>query len=358
MKKPPLLIVKAIKSLQNILEIVRREIAPPFVHVTEMAAGGMKSQIIYLAAKLEIADRLKERAKSVEVLAQELSCNENALYRFLRALAPFNVITEISPGVFKTTKYGRTLEKDNPKSLHYLALLTGEEFWRAPLGNLIHSINTGEASFDNVYGMGYFEYLKNNPEKFDLFSKWMENSSNINCPVIASSFPFNKYKSIVDIGGGYGALLAHILASYPNLKGTLFDLPETVQNAKAIDNSIKDRCTIIAGNFIKEVPPGSDLYIMQQIMHDWSDDVCIKILHNISAAMNPDGRILIVDTIIKSGNTFNMNKLVDLQIMATCHGGKERTKKQFLNLFRSCNLKLIKIYETASPYSILEVKKM
>lgn len=358
MRKPPLLIVKTIKFLQNLFDIIRREIAPPFIHVTEMAAGGMKSQLIYLAAKLEIADRLKDRAKNIEELAQELSCNIDALYRFLRALAPFKIITEISPGVFKTTKYGRTLQKDNPKSLHSLALLTGEEFWRAPLSNLIHSINTGEASFDNVYGMGYFEYLKNNPEKFDLFSKWMENSSNINCPVIAVSYPFYKYESIVDVGGGYGALLAHILALYPNLKGTLFDLPETVHNAKAIDDSIKDRCTIIAGNFMKEVPSGSDLYIMQQIMHDWSDDICIKILQNIKNAMNPNGRILIVDAIIKPGNSFNMSKLVDLQIMATCHGGLERTKDQFLELFRSCNLKLVNIYETASPFSILEVKKI
>lgn len=354
--KPPIIAVKLIKFLQNFLDNIRSEIAPPFVHVMEMAAGGMKSQLIFLAGKMELADRLKDGPKSVSQLAKELSCNEEALYRFLRALSPFKIITEISPGTFKTTKYGRTLEKENSKSLHNLALLTGEEFWRAPLGNLMHSINTGDASFDHVYGMPYFEYLKKNPEKFDLFSKWMANSSNINCPVIAASFPFSKYNSIVDIGGGYGALLSHILKQHTKIKGTLFDLPEIVSKAK-IDNSLSDRLSKQGGNFMKSVPAGADLYIMQQIIHDWSDEVSIEILSNCRKAMNQNGRVLIVDSIIKPGNAFHMSKLIDLQIMATCHGGKERTKKQFQHILEKSGLTLVKIHETAAVFSIIEARK-
>ncbi len=354
LKKPPLLAVKLIKFIQNFLSSLRQELAPPFVHVMEMAAGGMKSQLIYTTAKLELADRLKKGPKSVLELSEELKCNEEALYRFLRALAPFKVITEVSPQVFKTTKYGRTLEKDHPKSLYPLALLTGEDFWRAPLGNLMHSIKTGEASFDHVYKMPYFEYLKKHPEKFDLFSKWMTNSSNMNCPLIAASFPFSKYKSIVDIGGGYGALINHILKNH-NIEGTLFDLPEIVCNAK-IDDSISQRCKIIGGNFMEKVPQGADLYIMQQIIHDWDDDISLQILTNCRKAMKPNGRILVVDSVIKSGNSFEMSKLIDLQIMATCHGGKERTKKQFEEIFNKSGLKLIKVHETAAVFSILEAK--
>lgn len=357
-RRPPIIAVKIIKFIQNFLANLRQEMAPPFVHVMEMAAGGMKSQLIYLAAKLELADRLKNGPKSVSELSKDIECHEEALYRFMRALAPFKVISEISPRVFKTTKYGRTLEQSHPKSLYPLALLTGEEFWRAPLGNLMHSIKTGEASFDNVYGMPYFEYLKSHPDKFDLFSQWMVNSSNMSCPVIASSFPFSKYNSIVDIGGGYGALLAHILKQHPKLQGTLFDLPEIVANAASIDKTLENRCKIIGGNFMEQVPPGADLYIMQQIIHDWSDDVSIKILQNCRNAMAPNGRILVVDSVIKSGNSFDMSKLIDLQIMATCHGGKERTKDQFINIFRESGLELIKIHETAAVFSILEVKKV
>lgn len=356
-KKPPIFIIRLIKYLQNLIENIRQELAPPFVHVLEMAAGGMKSQLIYLAAELSIPDRLKDGKKSISELALELQCNEEALYRFMRALAPFKIIKEVSPKVYQTTKYGRTLEKNNSKSLYPLALLTGEKFWRAPLENLKHTIKTGETSFDYVYNESYFDWLKNNPEKFSLFNRWMDSSSNMNCPVIASSYPFSNFKSIVDIGGGYGALLSHILHQHTSLTGILFDLPEVVSNARSIDEIISNRCKIIGGDFMTEVPKGADLYIMQQIIHDWSDEVSIKILKNCRKAMNSNGRVLIVDTVIKDGNSFDMNKLIDLQIMATCKGGKERTKDQFNDILSQSGLKLIKIHETASIFSIIEAKK-
>lgn len=356
-KKPPIFAVKLVKTIQNILSDIRQAMAPPFVHVMEMAAGGMKSQLIFLAAKLELADRLKNGPKTTDELSREIKCDEESLYRFMRALAIFKVITEISPRKFKTTKYGRTLEQGHPKSLYPLAVLTGESFWRDPLGGLLYSIETGNASFDHIFGKGYFEYLKDEPFKFDLFSKWMDSSSNRNCPVIAEGFNFSKYKSIVDIGGGYGALLAHILKRYPNIEGTLFDLPEIVTTPKSIDDTIKERCKVIGGDFMKEVPQGSDLYIMQQIIHDWSDEVSITILKNCKEALAPNGRILVVDSVIKPGNKYDMSKLIDLQIMATCHGGKERTKEQFTHIFKESGLKLVKIHETAAVFSILEVKK-
>ncbi len=352
---PPAAVVNTVQSIQSKLRRFAQHLAPPFVRIMELATGNWQTQLIYVAGKLELADLLKDGPRSVEELAKKTDTDTESLYRVMRTLASLEVFKETHPRTFETTTYGRTLEKDHPQSVLPLAKLVGEELWCGPWSNILHSVKTGEASFPHTFGKDFFGYMQENPDKWATFNSWMTRLSKLNCPIIAGSYPFSRYKKIIDVGGGQGALISHILERHPNVQGVLFDHPDVVKNADGLNDSVTSRCSIEGGDFFKSVPPGGDLYIMQQIIHDWNDELSTKILVNCRKAMKSNGRLLIVDAVIKPGNAVDINKFLDIQ-MLLLSGGCERTRKEFQSLLTGAGFALVKIHPTAAMHSIVEAK--
>ena len=354
---PPAFIVNTVQTVQTGILNFANRLSPPFVQILSLAAGTMNTQVIYAAAKLGIADLLKDGPKSVDYLAKETESNTDALYRLLRVLSSIGVFKESAERVFEMTPVAEALQNDHPVSVRPFTLLVGDPIWREPWGNIMHSIKTGESAFEHVYGKNFFDYLNEHEEQSEVFNSWMTKVSNMNCPAIAAAYPFNKFKKVIDIGGGHGSMLAHILRKYPAVQGVLFDLPKVVENASEIDDSIAHRCEITGGSFFDAVPAGGDLYIMQQIIHDWEDELAVQILSNCRDAMSDDARILVVDAVIKPGNQRDMNKFIDLQMLLLNKGGRERTEQEFKQLFQQAGLQLLKIIPTASMFSIIEGRK-
>jgi hypothetical protein len=354
---PPALIVNTLQSIQaGILNLANR-LSPPFVQVLNLAAGVMNTQVIYAAAKLGIADLLRDGPRSVADLAKESGSNPDALYRLLRALASIGIFKESSSRVFEMTPAAEVLGEDHPMSVRPLALLIGDSIWREPWGDILYSVETGENAFQHVYGKSFFEYLDEHKDKSEIFNSWMTKISNMNCPVIAASYPFSKFKRVIDVGGGHGSLLVHILKRYRSVNGVLFDIPSVINSATEIDDSIASRCEKVEGDFFVAVPLGGDLYIMQQIIHDWSDELAIRILSNCRDAMSDDARILVIDAVIKPGSGRDMNKFIDLQMLLLNKGGRERTEEEFRQLFQASGLELLRIIPTSSMFSIIEGRK-
>ncbi len=354
---PPVFLFNLVQSLQTGILNFANRLAPPFVQILTLAAGAWSTQIVYAAAKLGLADLLESRPKSTHDLAKETESNPDAIYRLMRTLASVGIFKEISDRVFELTPSAETLQENHPMSVRPLALLAGDPIWREPWGNIMHSIKTGEAAFENIFKKNFFEYLGEHKDKAEIFNNWMTRVSNMNCPVIAASYPFSKFRKVVDIGGGQGSLVAHILRKHPNINGVLFDMPDVVENAAEIDDDIASRCEIVGGDFFEAVPKGGDLYIMQQVIHDWNNALAVKILSNCRSAMANNGKILIVDAVIKSGNTRDVNKFIDLQMLLLNKGGRERTEQEFRTLFQDAGLELSRIIPTASMFSIIEGKK-
>jgi hypothetical protein len=326
--------------------------------VLNLVAGVMNTQVIYVAAKLGIADLLKDGPRSADDLAMETESNPDAIYRLLRVLASIGIFKESSDKVFEMTPTAETLQKDHPMSVYPLALLIGDSIWREPWDHIMHSMKTGESAFEHIYEKNFFEYLDEHKDKSEMFNNWMTRISNMNCPVIAASYPFSKFKKVIDVGGGHGSLLVHILKKYPKINGVLFDRPDVIKSATEIDDSIASRCEKVEGNFFDAVPKGGDLYIMQQIIHDWKDELAIKILSNCRDAVDEDARILVVDAVIKPGNEQDLNKFIDLQMLLINTGGRERTEQEFNQLFQKAGLQMLKIIPTASMFSIIEGRKV
>jgi hypothetical protein len=329
---------------------------PPSAVMFALILGRFVSHLIYVAAKLDIADHLKDGPCTAEELATAANVQAPALYRVLRALASVGVFAETHDRRFKLTPLAVTLRKTVPGSMHAVALMLGEKYQDDAWRQLLRGLKTGEVPFLEAYGIPYFEYLEKHPEDLKVFGEAMTSVSTIENPAIATAYRFSGIRTLVDVGGGNGSLLATILKANPKLKGVLFDQPSVITRAKqdrhVTEKGIAERCKLEYGNFFEAVPPNGDAYMMKRTLHDWDDERCARILANCRAAMSKQGRVLVVDAVIAPGNGPDRGKLLDMQMLVI--GGRERTKEEFANVFRSAGLKLTRVVPTKCPLSIVE----
>lgn len=321
-----------------------------------LAAGMMKSISIHTAAKLQIADHLAGGSKSIDELAKATSTHAGSLYRLMRALASEGIFRELEGRRFETTPMGQALEVNSTNSVWLMAMLSGDKTWRDAWIALPHSIQTGETAFEYVFGQRYFDYLVAHPEAGELFNSWMTRVAEMNRSVISAIFSPEQPGKVIDIGGGQGALLNAALASNPRLTGVLFDLPEVVADV-TLDKAVAPRCEIVGGNFFESVPEGGDIYVLQQILHDWSDEGCLEILRHCHEAMNEGGRLFILEAVLEGPNKPDFNKFMDLHMLVLNHGGRERTEAEFRDLLSKAGFTITRIIPTPSPFYLIEASK-
>ncbi|WP_437224476.1 methyltransferase [Planctomicrobium sp. SH661] len=323
----------------------------------QMITGYWVSQAIYAASKFQIADHLKAGPRSVAELAELSSTHAPSLYRLLRALASFGIFSEGEDGRFSLTPLAEPLQSDVPGSKRALALMSGDEQFRA-WGEIDHSIRTGETAFDKVFGKPIFDYLGEHPDKAQIFDAAMVGIHGREASAILDSYDLSGLSVVADIGGGNGSQLTAILQRYPHLKGILFDLPHVIERAREKIHAagLQDRCTLTTGSFFESVPTGADAYIMRHIIHDWDEEKCLAILRNCHRAMSADSKLLVVESVIPPGNDPFPGKLLDL-VMLIIPGGKERTEAEYRSLFDQAGFDLVKIVPTDSGVSVIEGRK-
>ena len=322
-----------------------------------MITGYWISQAIYAAAKFGIADHLKDGPKSVDELAEATATNADALYRLLRALASKGIFAEGEPRQFSLTPLAELLQSDVPGSKRALALMSGDEQFRA-WAEIDYSIQTGKIAFEKVYGKPIFDYLGDNPDKARIFDAAMVGIHGRESDAILDAYDFSQIGVVTDIGGGNGSQITGILHRHTAMKGILFDLPHVIERAKnQIESAgLSDRCELVAGNFFDAVPEGADAYMMRHIIHDWDDEKSLTILRNCHRAMSSNGKLLIVESVIPSGNEPFGGKFLDL-VMLLIPGGKERTDDEYRMLLGKAGFELTRVVPTGTEVSIVEGTK-
>ncbi len=304
-----------------------------------------------------IADALRNGAKTCEELAPSVGANPRALYRLLRALASQGVFEEDDQGRFTLTPRAEFLQTDVPGSLRSLAIALGEAWWWRPWGELLHSVETGKPAFEHIFGTEFFEYMNQNAEAAAIFNAVMAGGSRQVGVDVAAAFDFSEMRTVVDVGGGHGALLAGILRANPHLRGILFDLPSVVDGAKSIleAEGIAERCELVGGDFFESVPRGGDAYVLKIILHDWDDEHAVAILKNCHRAMEPQRTLLVVERPIPPGNHPFPGKYTDLNMLVLVRG-RERTVAEYQLLFEAAGFRLTRSIPTPSEakYSIIE----
>lgn len=327
---------------------------PAHVGIFQLLNGGYIAGALACVAQLGIPDLVEHGPKSADELARAIGADPSALYRLLRSTACVGVLSEGADGKFSETPMSAVLRSNANPSLRSFASMSGRDWHARGWAHLEYCVRTGKQALDKVYGTPIFQYFAQHPEEAQAFNQAMTDLSTLDSPAVADAYSFGEIHSIVDVGGGHGLLLATILARNPHLKGTLYEVPHVVEGAKNGPlKPVMDRCTLASGDMFSTVPAGADAYIMKHIIHDWPDDVCIKILKACRKAVNPGGKLLVVDNVILPGNEFAPGKFLDIQ-MLIFPGGCERTEKQFRELFAASGWKLSRVIPTAVPESIVE----
>jgi hypothetical protein len=323
----------------------------------QMITGYWISQAIYAAAKFGIADHLRDGPKTIGELAGATSTNEDALYRLLRALASVGVFTEEDPRRFSLTPLAEPLRSDVAGSKRALALMCGDEQFRA-WAEIDYSVRTGKIAFDKIFGKPVFDYLGEHPDKARIFDAAMVGIHGRESNAVLAAYDFSGIGVVADIGGGNGSQITEILKKHTRMKGILFDLPHVIERAKERiqPSGVLDRCQLVSGSFFDAVPQGAAAYILRHIIHDWDEEKCLTILRNCHRAMPSASKLLVIESVIPPGNQPFQGKFLDLH-MLLIPGGKERTENEYRKLFERAGFELARIVPTGTEVSIVEGKK-
>jgi hypothetical protein len=328
---------------------------PPEAFLTQLAFGAMMTQALSVAAKLGIADLLAAKPRTINELAAETNTHERSLYRLLRSLASVGIFEETEPQVFALTPLSEPLRSDAPGSVRNGMIFMGEEWhWRV-WGHMLYSVQTGKPAWGHVHGAEVFDYFAANPEQAEIFNRAMTDMSVGTAPTVVEAYDFSGVGTLADIAGGHGFLLSQVLKAHPQMQGILFDVEPVIAGAQALleKEGVAERVEKVAGDFFSSVPKGADAYMMKHIIHDWDDERSLKILRNINAAMNPAGKVLIIEVVVPEGNEPHYSKLLDLEMLAS-PGGAERTAREYRELLAAAGFRLTRIIPTRSPFSIIE----
>jgi hypothetical protein len=326
----------------------------PFDTVRQMVTGCLVSQLTYVAAKLAIADRLADGPKTAAQLASAVDAHPQSLYRVLRALAALGVFVEDADGRFALTPLASPLRREAPDSLHAFALMWGETFWPA-CGSLLHCVRTGQTAFDHLHGMGAFEYMRQHPQAAEIFDQAMSNLTRVQAAAIVGAYDFSGVRTLVDVGGGKGTLLAVVLRAHPAMRGVLYERPEVLPAArKALEGEgLLGRCELKRGDFFVSVPEGGDTYALKDVVHDWDDERASAILTNCARAMGPRAKLLLIERGLPPRNVLGPGKMVDV-VMLAMTGGRERTEPEYAELLSRAGLRLARAVPTGSEPMVLE----
>src|SRR5665213_627232 len=331
----------------------------PSEHLRGLIDGFWAVPVISVAAQLEIPERLAAGPKDSQALARETGADAPSLHRLLRALETLGLCTAVEGGTYALTDAGHLLRADSPESLRGRALHTGDMLWKQ-LGDLYDQVKTGGRTKAFPTGSEGFEALKNDPARLHKFQTNMAEGSRRAAQAVMQVYDFSPFAKMLDLGGGYGGILAELLRAYPHQSGAVCDLAYLERGALDYLSSagVDKRSSFVQGDFFASVPDGYDLYLMKFILHDWDDEHVLRILRNVRLAVGNHSRLAVIEQIIPELLTTNVTDQdvirADLVMMSV--GGKERTAAEYRALFADSGWNLSLIVPTRTMFSLIEGK--
>lgn len=320
--------------------------------------GYVNTQLIYLFARLRVADYLVTGACSTATLVAALGVADDTLYRLLRGWISVGLVTEGDNGDFGATPLAQLLVSDRPDSLRDYALLAGEE-WYPAWGGLSQLIEAHVTPFEQVFGCDYYTHFSRKPDAGARFNRFMEMRTVQTVQALLESYDFSQARVLVDIGGGNGTLLHAVLEAYPQLQGILFDQPAAVEAARqrAELAQFGSRCQSVGGDFFQDLPPVGDHYMLSQVLHNWDDDACGQLLRNCRQSLSLQGTLLLLEQIIPPKIQVNQPGVeADLMMMVLLNG-RERTAAEYERLLQTAGFQLTDLVALKRlGYSLIEAK--
>jgi precorrin-6B methylase 2 len=331
----------------------------PLTRFTEIMMGRGASQALGVAARLGLVDCLLDGPKSSASLAERLKLEPSALHRLLRMLVSVDVLQQVDGSVdlFAIGPLGQHLRSDASDSMRAMAVLCAEPFHSRTWEQLEFSVTTGKSGFEHAHGMPIYRYIEQTPGVAKVFYEAMAGLSQVVANSLLDAYDFSDIRTLVDVGGGYGALSTTILRAHPQVQGILFDLPHVIEKAKHAVHAqgLGNRIELVAGDMFESVPAGGDAYILKNIVHNWSDERASSILRRCKDCLGEGGRVFIVEGIVASDSTSVLPNILDLDMMMGT-GGLLRTTEEYRALLKSAGLELTRVVDTWFFMSLLEAR--
>lgn len=327
----------------------------PSAALRRLVNGYQVSQAIHVAATLGIADLLEDGPHTSDELAAATGAHPRSLYRLLRALARVGGFREENGRRFALTPLGDCLHSDAPEPVGGWAAFMGRPYYWRAWAHLLHSVRTGENAFRNAHGADVWEYRAQRPEEGAIFDRAMTDLTRRANRSLLEAYDFGRFTTVVDVGGGRGALLAALLAEYPATRGVLFDQPHVAAMAEDALGAagVADRCRIESGSYFDAVPEGGDAYVLKAILHDWEDEEAATILRSCRRAVPAGGALLVIEQELGPTNENPDAKFSDLNILVA-PGGQERTIGEYAALFASAGLRLVHATPSGVGLNVIE----
>jgi O-methyltransferase domain len=348
---PPKQAVAGILALRRALLGLADRIVPPHLAVFDKTIGIARTHLYAAIGEVGLADELAKGKATAQELADRLDLNADAVHRVLRAGAVDGATRMDRRGRFRLTRRGATIAKDHPHSMHdwarYMALGSSSAAW----GAVAHTLRTGETAFNAVHGMGVWDWLARHPDEERLFAGGMRRMTEDDAPFIVAGYPWPEEGTICDVAGGAGTLLARILEARPGAQGIVLDAKGVLEAADAhlTEVGVRDRVMLVEGNMFESVTAVADVYLLKNVLHDWGDDACLRILRTVRATMPAGSRLVIVEALQEPNEPHPFASLSDIQMLVQCEGGRERSADELKALLSAAGLRPGKVYETAAP---------
>jgi orsellinic acid C2-O-methyltransferase len=328
------------------------------VQLLSLINANWTTQALSVATKLGLPELLRDGPRTLGALAQATHCDRESLLRLLRGLTSIGVFSEATDGSFGLTPLGAQLRAGVPGSLAAWAVFCGTDAWRT-WGQLEDSVRSGDSTRKQASGADGFHHLENDPEGAALFNQAMVDLTRTVALAVARTVDFSGMRLIADVGGGYGELIATILAEQPFLRGILFDLAHATGAAgqRLAASGVEGRCTVVTGSFFEAIPGDADAYLLKSVLHDWNDADAVAILQTCRRAMGSHARLLVIERIAPERYSCSPRDQeiarADLNMLVAT-GGRERTEKQYRQLFDDADLTMTRLLPLKGPFSVLE----
>jgi SAM-dependent methyltransferase len=310
-------------------------------------------------AELGLADQLARGPLDAAELAARCGAHAPSLRRVLRELAAMGLVRKAGADSYELTDKGGALRSDAPGSVRSSIRMLGEEgFWYA-MGMLPATVRTGSSAFVKRYGHLY-DHLARNPASSRLFDEYMTARGLSFTEGLTRRYTFPPNATMVDVAGGKGHILARVLHANPGMRGILFDLEHVAEHARRTlaEQGLAGRAEVAAGDFFAGVPAGGDVYLLASVLHNWDDEDAVRILRNVREAMNPGGRVLILEVVLPDDQEPHLGKDIDLRMLAIFNGGAERSRDEYASLLDRAGLALDHVVEFGAGAGLIEARRL
>jgi precorrin-6B methylase 2 len=329
----------------------------PSIEAQRLMNGFRAYQLMVAACQLKLPDLLASGPKTADEVAASTETHAPSMRRLLRGLVVWGVLVEMPDGRFAPTPLSDHFRSDQP-GLRNMTIMLSEEGYQA-WGELMYTLRTGKPAYEHIYGKSHFARLAEEPEMSEHFNAAMVEMSTRVARAFTASFDFDGARTVVDVGGGNGAMLIAILQAHPEMRGILFDLAQGLAGAAATlaAAGVADRVSLHEGSFFEAVPSGADVYLLKSIIHDWDDERALVILQTCRRAMNVESRLVILEREL-AGRIENADEML-LTVMGDLHmmvvlGGKERTPDEYADLLERAGLRMTRLVPTKSEFAAIE----